>query len=56
MAVRVLVAAVLAVLALPAAAHAERAFSARFSANTQGDIAVAGELAGVVLGRAGGVR
>ena len=41
MAVRLLVAVVLAWLALPAVAHADRAFSQRSSTNTQGDIAFA---------------
>ena len=41
MAVRLLVAVVLAWLALPAVAHADRAFSPRFSTNTQGNIAIA---------------
>jgi hypothetical protein len=33
--------ALAALLAAPATASADRAFSARFSANTQGDIAIA---------------
>ncbi len=41
MAVRALVAAALALLAMPAAAQADRPFSGRFSANTQGDITIA---------------
>ena len=41
MAVRALVAAALALLAMPVAAQADRPFSGRFSANTQGDITIA---------------